>query len=379
MCRRDRVEARRASRRDGAHASSRAIAIAKIMRRRSDARRGARARRATVLAAMTSAACLVHAMKTRAFGARASADDALVAVGDAHGDPDAMFEALALAGVTRERGRGWWRRPGEGAGARATCVQTGDLVDRGERSIEAVDEVERLTREANAVGDEFVSLLGNHELMTLQGDHRFASRDELTALGRSELEREGVVEADKGVGLGVRAYFYAGKLKWRQTFAKGSTRGDVLREKPWAAVRGRGRCATAFSHAGLLPEHLFGRDDVDELNARGAKLLAVDEVGRDDPLLLDRGPMWTRTISMGDESEACALAAEVIRRLGVRRMVVGHTVTKSGKIETRCDGLIHMIDVGMSKAYGGSPSVWMCTESEGPMAISRDSRVPLEN
>jgi hypothetical protein len=258
-------------------------------------------------------------------------------------------------------------------------VQTGDLVDRGERSIEAVDEVERLTREANAVGDEFVSLLGNHELMTLQGDHRFASRDELTALGRSELEREGVVEADKGVGLGVRAYFYAGKLKWRQTFAKGSTRGDALREKPWAAVRGRGRCATAFSHAGLLPEHLFGRDDVDELNARGAKLLAVDEVGRDDPLLLDRGPMWTRTISMGDESEACALAAEVIRRLGVRRMVVGHTVTKSGKIETRCDGLIHMIDVGMSKAYGGSPSVWMCTESEGPMAISRDSRVPLEN
>ena len=107
--------------------------------------------------------------------------------------------------------------------------------------------------------------------------------------------------------------------------------------------------------------------------------MAVDEVGRDDPLLLDRGPMWTRTISMGDESEACALAAEVIRRLGVRRMVVGHTVTKSGKIETRCDGLIHMIDVGMSKAYGGSPSVWMCTESEGPMAISRDSRVPLEN
>jgi len=329
---------------------------------------------------MTSRAVLVVALMTHAFEARARADDALVAVGDVHGDPDAMFEALALAGVTDEDGRGWWRREGDGAREpRATCVQTGDLVDRGERSIEAVDEVERLIREASAVGDEFVSLVGNHELMTLQGDYRFVARDELTALGRAELDREGVVEADKGVGLGVRAYFYAGKLKWRRAFAKGSARGDALREKPWAAVRGRGRCATAFSHAGLLPEHLFGRDDVDELNARGAKLLAVDEVGRDDPLLLDRGPIWTRTISMGDESEACALAAEVIRRLGVRRMVVGHTVTKSGKIETRCDGSIHMIDVGMSKMYGGSPSVWMCTESEGPMAISRDGRVPLEN
>ena len=350
------------------------------MRRRSDARAGAATRRATRRAAMTSRAVLVVALMTNAFEARARADDALVAVGDVHGDPDAMFEALALAGVTDEDGRGWWRREGDGAREpRATCVQTGDLVDRGERSIEAVDEVERLIREASAVGDEFVSLVGNHELMTLQGDYRFVARDELTALGRAELDREGVVEADKGVGLGVRAYFYAGKLKWRRAFAKGSARGDALREKPWAAVRGRGRCATAFSHAGLLPEHLFGRDDVDELNARGAKLLAVDEVGRDDPLLLDRGPIWTRTISMGDESEACALAAEVIRRLGVRRMVVGHTVTKSGKIETRCDGSIHMIDVGMSKMYGGSPSVWMCTESEGPMAISRDGRVPLEN
>jgi hypothetical protein len=69
----------------------------------------------------------------------------------------------------------------------------------------------------------------------------------------------------------------------------------------------------------------------------------------------------------------------VVHRLGVRRMVVGHTVTKSGKIETRCDGLVHMIDVGMSAMYGGSPSVWMCTESEGPVAISRDGRVALEN
>lgn len=40
------------------------------------------------------------------------------------------------------------------------------------------------------------------------------SRDELTAFGRSEFEREGVVEVDKGVGLGVWVYFYVGKLKW---------------------------------------------------------------------------------------------------------------------------------------------------------------------
>jgi hypothetical protein len=55
---------------------------------------------------------------------------------------------------------------------------------------------------------------------------------------------------------------------------------------------------------------------------------------------------------MGSEEEACRAAEEVIERLGVQRIVIGHTVTKSGSIETRCDGLIHMIDVGMSALYG---------------------------
>lgn len=150
-------------------------------------------------------------------------------------------------------------------------------------------------------------------------------------------------------------------------------------EKLWAAVRGRGRCATAFSYAGLLFEYLFGRDDVDEFNVCGVKFLVVDEVGCDDFLLFDCGLMWMRMIFMGDESEACAFVVEVIRRFGVWCMVVGYIVIKSGKIEMWCDGLIYMIDVGMFKVYGGLLSVWMCTESEGSMVILRDSRVLFEN
>jgi len=168
-------------------------------------------------------------------------------------------------------------------------------------------------------------------------------------------------------------------LEWGEMFARGSERGEVVREKPWAVVRGRGRCATAFAHAGLLPEHLLGEDGVDALNAEGKRLLAVERVGRDHELLVGDGPVWTRAISTGDEPGACDAALEVTRRLGVRRLVVGHTVTKSGRIETRCDGLIHMIDVGMSRLYGGSPSAWTCVESQGPVAISSSGeRVALE-
>lgn len=303
--------------------------------------------------------------------------EVLVAIGDVHGDPDAGFRALALAGVVD--GRSWWRSDASGAaasaGARATLVQTGDLVDRGDRSIETVDAFERLKNEAAAVGDEVVTLLGNHELMTLQRDLRFVSRDELAALGKQSLDESRVADAsDDSIGLGLRAYFYAGQLAWKKTFGAGERLGAALREKPFAAVRGKGKCATVFVHAGLLPGHLFGNDTVDVLNEKGRELLRDDVVERGDDLLHNEGPVWTRVLSMGSEEEACRAAEEVVERLGVRRIVIGHTVTKSGSIETRCDGLIHMIDVGMSALYGGEPSAWMCTEVEGPVAISSNGR-----
>ena len=313
------------------------------------------------------------------FDDATASGEVLVAIGDVHGDPDAGFRALALAGVVD--GRSWWRsdasgsKPESASAARATLVQTGDLVDRGDRSIEAVDEFERLKSEAAAVGDEVVTLLGNHELMTLQHDLRFVSRDELAALGKQSLDESRVADAsDDSLGLGLRAYFYAGQLAWKKTFGAGQRRGVALREKPFAAVRGKGKCATVFAHAGLLPGHLFGKDTVDALNERGRELLRDDVVERGDDLLHNEGPVWTRVLSMGSEEEACQAAEEVIERLGVQRIVIGHTVTKSGSIETRCDGLIHMIDVGMSALYGGEPSAWMCTEAEGPVAISSDGR-----
>jgi hypothetical protein len=259
-------------------------------------------------------------------------------------------------------------------------VQTGDLVDRGDGSVAAVDMFERLKTEAREAGDELVGLIGNHELMVLQHDLRFVSREELAALGRASLET--TVDESSGTGLGLRAYYYAGVLAWKKIFARGEERGEVVRNKPVAVIRGSGRCATAFAHAGLTPAHFLDDDapGVDDLNARMRALIDVDVVGHAmHGLTGNDGPVWTRELSQGAESVACAYAENVTRRLDVRRIVVGHTVTPSGYIETRCDGLIHMIDVGMSAMYGGTPSAWMCDEDEGPVAISSTgARTPLE-
>ena len=343
------------------------------------------ARAVVALAAL--AACDYGTMTSWVRAVRASEDargGVLVAIGDVHGDPDAARRALMLAGVVDDDGA-WWRgvRGGEGGdvGAPMTVVQTGDLVDRGDGSVAAVDMFERLKIHARDAGDELVCLIGNHELMVLQHDLRFVSREELAALGRESLAT--TTDESSGTGLGLRAYYYAGVLSWKKMFARGEERGEVLRNKPVAVIRGRGRCATAFAHAGLLPTHFADHDapGVDDLNARMRELIDVDVVGHStDALIGNDGPVWTRELSQGAEAVACAYAENVTQRLGVRRIVVGHTVTKSGQIETRCNGLIHMIDVGMSVMYGGTPSAWMCDEDEGPVAISSTgARTPLES
>jgi len=274
----------------------------------------------------------------------------------------------------------WKRRKHANDLGKLVVVQLGDVVDRGDESARATAAGERLRAEARERGDEFVTLLGNHELMVLQRDLRFVGRREVVALGREAL-KETMGNGDF-VGLGLRAYYYAGARAWNKMFSKNEELGRVLREKPVAVIRGRGRCATVFVHAGLTPAHFASDDgpDVDGLNARVRALIDVDVVDKaTDGLLGNDGPLWTRELSQGDESVACEYAELVTRRLGVRRIVVGHTVTKSGVIETRCGGLIHMIDVGMSAAYGGSPSAWMCDEDEGPVAISSSgARTPLE-
>jgi hypothetical protein len=53
---------------------------------------------------------------------------------------------------------------------------------------------------------------------------------------------------------------------------------------------------------------------------------------------------------------ACATLGEVLSRLRVRRMVVGHTVQQEG-ISSGCDERVWRIDVGMAASYGGRVQV----------------------
>src|SRR5436190_15794143 len=133
--------------------------------------------RALVLAGATLVLVVMAAAGGRAPLAAPSCQltgvDRVVAVGDVHGAYDRYVEILRTTGLLDDRLR--W------TGGRAHLVQLGDVVDRGPDSLKALDLLERLEKDASRAGGAVHALLGNHEVMRIVGDVRFATAGEYEA------------------------------------------------------------------------------------------------------------------------------------------------------------------------------------------------------
>ncbi|GAA96753.1 uncharacterized protein L969DRAFT_97102 [Mixia osmundae IAM 14324] len=140
------------------------------------------------------------------------------------------------------------------------------------------------------------------------------------------------------------------------------TTEEEHRLDPFAGV------AASFVHGGIHPEWAAKPNAVGEINKLGHSLLEKSISGPlASPLSLPRnaspeeralweekGPLWYRGFALDeDETEMCARAAETMRSLGVRRLIMGHTPQFEG-IKSRCAGQVILIDTGISSAYGGA-------------------------
>jgi hypothetical protein len=79
-----------------------------------------------------------------------------------------------------------------------------------------------------------------------------------------------------------------------------------------------------------------------------------------------QSPLWTR--AFGGPSVDCAEVKAALAALGVKRMVVGHTVQAEG-INGVCDGTLWRIDVGMSRSYGGPIQVLELRKGKEPSVL----------
>ena len=118
------------------------------------------------------------------LAAAAYGQSRVVAVGDVHGAYPELVSILQKTGLID--GNHVW------TGSRATLVQTGDILDRGQQVRDCLDLLMALERQAPKTGGKVIALLGNHETINLMGDVRYVTADifRTFADSRSEARRE---------------------------------------------------------------------------------------------------------------------------------------------------------------------------------------------
>jgi hypothetical protein len=250
-----------------------------------------------------------------------------VAIGDLHGDLGRAQRAFRLAGAIGPDDH--W------SGGALVVVQTGDEIDRGDDDRAIVDHVERWKAEAKAAGGELIALDGNHELMNAALDFRYVTPGALASF--SDVKHapfDGVEAAAQG-----RA----------AAFAPGGPYAKILATRPLFVKVGN----AFFVHGGILPETLDA--GLDAINDGTHEWLAATRSSPPPLAIGENGPVWTRAYS-DPGHEDCADLTKVNAALGVKRMIVGHTVQKDG-VSSACARQVWRIDVGLSHAFGGPVQV----------------------
>jgi hypothetical protein len=259
---------------------------------------------------------------------RLPAPERLVAIGDLHGDLSATRDVLRLVGAID--GADQW------VGDKLVVVQTGDQLDRGDQDRELLDLLAALVPKAKAAGGALHILNGNHETMNVAGDFRYVTAQSFKTfadIAKDKLPAAALREMP-GLAHGRAAAFFPGGPYALQ-----------MAERPVVLIVGD----SVFAHGGVLPKHLdYGLSRLNEevrrwFEGKGPMPAAIAQ---------DDAPVWDRLYSEGKpDAAACETLAQVLSRLAVKRMVVGHTVQSHG-ITTACNEQVFRIDVGMSDYYG---------------------------
>ena len=234
----------------------------------------------------------------------------IVAVGDVHGDYEQFVKALRAAEVVDENAN--W------IGGKTHLVQLGDVLDRGPDSRKAMDLLMKLEGQASKAGGAVHALLGNHEAMVLMGDWWYVHPGEEKAFG-GEAEYKKALSAEGRYG------------QWLRTHNAVIRINDVL-----------------FAHAGVTPS--TARLSLGQINKAVREELAK---GDSEGLAMSySGPLWDRSLALGDGEQVATQLDEVLKRYGASRMIIGHTPSPKG-IVSQAGGRLIRIDVGMCDYYGG--------------------------
>ena len=266
----------------------------------------------------------------------------IVAIGDIHGDFNALLVALYKAKVIDMNGH--WN------GGDTKVIQVGDILDKGGRGVPEDDGVdckddsewriilflEYLNKEAKETDGAVFLLIGNHEIMNFRGDMRYTTSATIAYFGgiknRIELFKRGGIIAQKIACM----------------------TNSIMRLGDWIFAHA-GITANIMKHYNSLEDinrdirdYILNKLDIDEnanVNKREYKLHKL--IGSTD------GVIWTRLYGVDVDENTCKSLNKTLDMITGEDgggLVVGHTVQKD--IKGDCEGRLFQIDRGMSSGFG---------------------------
>jgi hypothetical protein len=303
----------------------------------------------------------------------------VIAIGDVHGDKDALASVLRMARLIDANER--W------IGAAAHVVQVGDVPARGPQTRQALDLLMRLEGEALAAGGKVHALIGNHEAGAMRGDLRNVLPAEFEAFRTpasektlqaayerevAELRRTGEWPAAAAARDAFRKSWFErhppGYAEHREAFARAGKYGSWIRRNN-AIIKLND---TLFVHAGISPK--YAATPPATINETVRRELA--QPPESPAPLCDEiaGPLRYRGLAEDEDKAPDAHVDRVLAAQGVRRIVIGHTVTGTA-ILPRYQARVVNVDLGLSRFYGRPPA---CLVLEGRSAYVWHRQTKIE-
>ncbi|WP_461641026.1 metallophosphoesterase [Labilibaculum euxinus] len=239
----------------------------------------------------------------------------LLAIGDVHGEYDALVELLLNIGVINKDLDWNW---GDGH-----LVFVGDIFDRGDKVTESLYLIKKLQRQANENKGKLHLLLGNHEIMVLMNDSRYVAPKYKNMCQRLMFNYPRFFKADTELG------------KWLRSLNSVVKINDLL-----------------FVHGGLSPDLVDRGLSLEQINNDIRKSISADNKMTHEKLMrsiyFPENPLWYRGYLMKSRSYSIITNEELTKVLtyyNVNRIFIGHTEVES--IHFLHEGRVVAINVPM--------------------------------
>jgi hypothetical protein len=300
----------------------------------------------------------------------------IIAIGDLHGDYKNFVAILKGVGLVDDELH--WQ------GGNIHLVQTGDILDRGPNARDIFDLIMRLETEAEQAGGMVHMLIGNHEEMNITGiaidqpryvtleqflsfiSEKYREKKEKKIKEKHEKKRGDNNENEHSMDDEIMD-FWADALRNDQGAKHEYTVNFNKEYGKWISKHNTVIKIndTVFVHGGLSEK--YSRWKLKDINATMRSELkefmrAINDkkqlAFRPKMVYAQDGPLWYRGLANENGGTSVDDVKRILDNLQAKQMVIAHTPRRGSRVAlmeevVQHDGMVWVIDTGISEAYGG--------------------------